>query len=141
MYGSHGYFTLWPTSGQPKSCGWGAEDDFFEQAGRLPRRIWSTTHTWTSACAHKVAQNWYDIARWGSWNAYGVTRQVTLDVPGSLPSRGCVAFYVNGQRRGGSCERFRSYLMGVSGGIGKAPNVAATTATIKVRRITVWRGV
>lgn len=136
------YATTWPKGGQG-GCGWGAEDDFIEQSGTTPSKVWATTHTWSSACSHRTAQTWYTIPTWADYHNYGVIRETTVDAPPtSLRGKGCVDFYLDGVKTGGSCDLFRPYVMGASAGIaGSASAVDQTRlpATVRIKKIRVWK--
>jgi len=132
VYGVSPYATTWPHNVKPR-CGWGAEDDFFEQNGKNPASVWATYHYWDGSCNHKMNQYWYNISNASTaYHAYGVMR-----------SGGQVRFYLDGVSKGVSSSYFQSYPMDVSMGMGaysfEWPADSKLPAYTYVRRIKVWK--
>lgn len=142
--GSQAYVTTWPVAGQPHSCDWGAEDDFYEQLGRNPRKIWASTHLWSATCVHKVQQFHYDVPNYLGFNKFGVVRETIADNGdmSSTQNTGCSKFFLNGRSTGSTCSLFRPYVMKVSAGIGGPRNADIDAwrlpATFQIRKIRIW---
>jgi len=141
VYGVSPYAGLFIAGGVNPSCGWGAEDDFFERLGGSQSQEVQTYHFWTPSCVHGVDQAFKTIPDIAStYHTYSVIRD------------GGTAFFVDGVAQltnGGnnvanyvSSDDFMSYPMTVQMGVGgynwALPNDSQLPAYVYVRHIKVW---
>jgi hypothetical protein len=139
VYGVSPYATLWPTDGVKPNCGWGAEDDFFEQDARTAGHEVQTYHHWTPppACIHLQHQSFQTISTIASvYHSYSVIRD------------GGTKFFVDGNAQTFSngqkvvSDDFQNYSMTVQMGIGgnnaSMPDDARLPAYVRIRRIKIW---
>jgi len=137
VHGVSPYATLWPAGTVKPSCGWGAEDDFFEQDARTPGHEVQTYHHWTPACIHQHHQAFQsipDIA--ATYHTYSVVR----DGGTTFFFDGRVQTFSNGQSI--STDDFQDYPMAVHIGVGgknsAMPDDSHLPAYVRIRHIKVW---
>jgi len=133
------YATLWPVGTVTPSCGWGAEDDFFEQSVLGPTGEFQTYHYWTPApaCTHRLNQSPNTIPNIATtYHNYAVVRN------------GSAEFFVDGVAQPSttgqliSTTEFQNYPMSVQMGVGGynayPPNNSQLPAYVYIRHIRIW---
>jgi hypothetical protein len=133
-----GYTTTWPAGGEAIRCGWGAEDDFYEQLGKEPENILQTYHYWNDGCSHlHTGKTTVVEDAASSFHRYGVVR-----------AEGTSRFYVDGGFTHSVNDYFEGNLrMNVGGGFwaggpGSWPGEVddgRLPAEIRIRHVKVWR--
>ncbi len=140
-YGVAPYALLALAAGVAPACGWGLEDDFFEQNSTLPVQNVQSYHFWVGSasrpCVHQFMQLFADPPNIGtSWHRYAVVRD------------GGVSFFIDGapQEFGNgtyvATAGFQNYPVSIQMGLGaytaNLPNPAQLPAYVKIRNIKVW---
>jgi len=138
VYGAAPYAGLGVAAGVNPSCGWGVEDDFFEQNSTNPPQNVQTYHSWTpSACVHQYTQAFsYPSNIATSWHKYAVVR----DGGSEFFIDGVAQQFSNGQYI--ATSDFQNYQVSPQIGLGtyaaSLPNPTQLPAYIQVRSIKVW---